>query len=335
MHSFLALALAYLLTPTVQAPAPPKGASLRVVAATASSALPKFQSYTFDAANLIDGNVETSWQPAKKDAMGVGQWVELDLGATYEVSSVEIEQGLQKVDPKLGDLFCRNNRFATATLLFDDGSHALVGAPANQKKLEVATFFRGEMRLDQVKVVTRYVRLVVTSVHEPVDWKDIAIAEIRVFGRAVDAPKVDPGTVACDRPGAWPFKVAVIETCAAKAETRLQHDCAVLLNTYAACRAYDRGAYTMVGGIAAGDIAKGEVMQTLTIDGVHHRLEFKRAADGRWSIKRHTRLTEAGKPADPGDETLVEEDMRAENGCWEKLGKERPNGATPSEETPE
>jgi len=86
--------------------------------------MPKWKGYPFDGSNLIDGRFDTSWQPAKKDTIGVGEWVELDLGAAYQIDHIEIVQGLQKVDPKLGDLFCRNNRFAEAYLFFDDGTHA-------------------------------------------------------------------------------------------------------------------------------------------------------------------------------------------------------------------
>lgn len=126
VHSLLCAVLLGLVSSlpfarTVEAATPPP---IKIVGVKVSSALPKWKEYTFDAANLIDGRVDTSWQPAKSDALGVGQWVELDLGEPHQIERIEITQGLQKVDPKLGDLFCRNNRFATALLLFEDGTYA-------------------------------------------------------------------------------------------------------------------------------------------------------------------------------------------------------------------
>lgn len=106
--------------------------------------MPKWKGYPFDGSNLIDGRFDTSWQPAKKDTIGVGEWVELDLGAAYQIDHIEIVQGLQKVDPKLGDLFCRNNRFAEAYLLFDDGTHAPYSAFAGDRVSKVELFYCGE-----------------------------------------------------------------------------------------------------------------------------------------------------------------------------------------------
>jgi len=324
MYMTLLFALLGLLIPAA-APPPTRPGALRVVAVSASSALPKWQGYTFDAANLIDGRVDTSWQPAKKNTMGVGQWVELDLGAPHELSSIEIAQGLQKVDPKLGDLFCRNNRFAGAVMLFDDGTFAPVWSSPGDDVVKVELYYRGEaIPGREVKTITRFIRLVVQSVNEPVDWKDIAIAEIRVFGRPAAASPADPATVACDRPGVWPLRVAVSNFCAANLETRSKHDCAALVLAFAECRTFDQG-YQPVPGFAADAIAKGEVVHTLTIRGVRHRLELARAADGSWSVKRHVRLDAAGKTAAPVSEFLVEPDRNEQNKCFEKLGKPRPD----------
>jgi len=322
MFATLTFALITLLAPVAQA-APP--VPVKVVAVSASSALPKWQGYTFDAANLIDGRVDTSWQPAKKDAMGVGQWIELDLGAPHALSSVQIALGLQKVDPKLGDLFCRNNRFAVARLYFDDGSYAPVWAPPSDTTVDVEQFYRGEaLPGKEVKVVTRYIRLVIQSVHDPVDWKDIAIAEVRVFGTPAPATPVDATSIAWDRPGAWPLKVAIIDFCAVNVELRSKRDCAALVGAIAEGRAFDRG-YKSVAPFAVADFTKNAVVQTLSANGAQHRLELVGATDGRWSVKRHTRLDTSGKVAERALENLIEADLERQNKCWEKLGKERPD----------
>lgn len=314
MYLSLVLALTSLLVPA--APAPGPLGPVKVAAVKVSSALPPWKGYTFDAANLIDGRLDTSWQPAKMDTMGVGQWVELDLGAMYELSLVEIAQGLQKFDPKLGDLFCRNNRFATAWMLFDDGTHTPIWAGADENPVKVELFYRGPALPNRdVKTTTRFIRLVVESVLDPVDWKDMAIAEIRVFGR-LSAPAVTPTIIACDRPGAWPLRVAVSNFCAANVDTRSKRDCAALMRAFAECQA--------MPPLDMTEFAKGRLIQDLAINGTRHRIEFTRSADGTWSIKRQTRLDAAGKPAPPVSEWLTEPDPNERNKCWEKLGKKRP-----------
>lgn len=318
--SLLVLALTLVLAPMAQA-APPSPQQVKVVGATASSTLPKWKDYTFDAANLIDGRVDTSWQPAKMDTLGVGQWIELDLGEPHELSSVEIAQGLQKIDAKLGDLFCRNNRFADARLLFDDGTYAPYWADANVKVATVDLFVRGEnLPANQVtKVVTRYIRLVVRSVLEVVDWKDLAIAEIRVFGRPSPATQADAKLLRWDRPGTWPLKTALLDYCAVNAETRKRRDCASL--TIAVSEGH--ASFVPLAPVAVADVDKGEVELSFTSNRAMLRIGLKRGADGRWAVKAFTRLDEVGRPAKPTYENFAEPDDQHQNECWEKLGKER------------
>lgn len=323
MSALLALALTLVLDPTAQA-APPS--PIKVVAVKVSSALPKWKEYTFDAANLIDGRSDTSWQPAKSDALGVGQWVELDLGEPHHIDHIEIAQGLQKVDPKLGDLFCRNNRFATALLLFEDGTYASHWSDAFERESKVDTFYRGENLPENTtrKVVTRTIRLVIKGVHEPVDWKDVAIAEIRVFGRPAAAVAADPKSIAWDRPGAWPLKTAVIDACAAKRSKREQLGCTALT------RAISEGHASLdtLPPIAAADIARGQVTFGFISDEVRSQVELQKDAADRWSVKRVTRVDASGKPAAPAFEYPPEADEHHKNDCWEKLGKVRPCDAT-------
>lgn len=284
-------------------------APLKVVTATASSALPKWKEYTFGAHNVIDGRNDTSWQPGKKNTLGVGQWLELDLGAPHEISRIQIVQGLQKVDPTLGDLFCRNNRFAAATIFFDDGSYAPVWNEPQLTELDVTLFYRGEdLPGKEVKVVTRYLRLVITSVHTPVDWKDIAIAELKVFGRPAPAAT---GSVKCGEAGFSPLRNAIIESCAVDVAGRKANDCAGLMRALTSCEAVE----------VTADNTKGNAEVAVSVRNVRHTVTLVREA--AWKVKRHTRL-EAGKPAPPGYEVLVEDDPNEQNPCWDKLGKERP-----------
>lgn len=323
MSALPALVLTLALEPMAQA-APPT--PIKVVAVKVSSALPKWKEFTFDAANLIDGRVDTSWQPAKSDALGVGQWVELDLGESHQTDHIEIAQGLQKLDPKLGDLFCRNNRFATALLLFEDGTYASHWSDAFERESKVDTFYRGENLPENTarRVVSRYIRLVITGVHEPVDWKDVAIAEIRVFGRPAAAVPSDPKAIAWDLPGVWPLKTAAIDACAAKRSKREQLGCNALM------RAISQGQSNLepLAPVPAVELEKGQVTLGFVAEDVRSRVELRRDASGQWSVKRVTRLGISGKPATPEYDYPPISDDQHKNDCWEKLGKVRPCDAT-------
>lgn len=323
------LAFTLLLAPSMFAADPLPG-PLEIAAVKASSTLPPWKGYTFDAANLIDGRLDTSWQPAKNDTLGVGQWVELDLGATYEISRIEIEQGLQKVDPTLGDLWCRNNRYLEAYVFLDDGSFGPDEADAGKTTSGTESFFRGvPLAGTGGKGTARHLRLVVKSVNEPVDWEDLAVAEIRVWGKPTTAPQVDATSIGWTAPGAWPLKVAIIDYCASNAARRAQHDCGALLLAIAKGQVFNEARYRPVAPIAVADLEKGHVVLAFTSDDVTSRMELVRGRDGRWSVKSQTRVDAAGKPAPPVPDPLFERDVEARNKCWEKLGKTRPE---PSDE---
>lgn len=324
MFLMFALALAAdLVSEGFTASPPPE--QVKVVAVTTSSTMPKWRDYSFEASNLIDGRVDTSWQPAKKDTFGVGEWVELDLGAAYQIDHIEIVQGLQKVDPKHGDLFCRNNRFAEAYLLFDDGTHAPYSAFAGERVSKVELFYRGEALPDkEVRVITRYIRLVVISVHEPVDWADLAIADMRVFGRRADALPVDPAAIAWDQPGSYPFKAAITEFCAVKLALRKQRHCDLLVGLAADGRSFHDAAFRALPPIRVADRDQGKASVSFIDNRIRVRADFVRDANQRWSVTHLSLLDASGKAADPAHVQLIKEDRQHQNECWEQLGKKRP-----------
>ncbi|MBL8783545.1 MAG: hypothetical protein JNJ59_01485 [Deltaproteobacteria bacterium] len=159
---------------------------------------------------------------------------------------------------------------------------------------------------------------------EPVDWKDLAIAEIRVFGRPAAAPPMDPVSIAWDQPGSYPFKAAVSEFCAVKLAPRRQRDCDSLMIVAAQGRAYDRG-YSKLPPIRVDERDTGKVALSFVNDGVRVEMAFARDANQRWSVARLERFDASGKPAPPASNVAIEEDRQNINECWEKLGKKRPN----------
>lgn len=174
-----------------------------------------------------------------------------------------------------------------------------------------------------VSPVTRYVRIVIETVHDPVDWKNVAIAEIRAFGNLAEPLVADAADTACNSMGSWPFRVAVSNFCATDAKVRNLHDCGSMMDTFADCRTYDDG-FKPIPAVKNDQVAKGLVKQTFQLYGITHTFEFVRATEGEWSLKRHTRRDAKGRPAAPVTEVLVEPDMNEQNDCWEKLGKVRP-----------
>ena len=143
---------------------------------TASSALPRWKGYTFAPANLIDGKLDTSWQP-KSAQGGVGEWFELEFDTRVRVEKCSIANGLQLKD-ELGDLFLLNNRIQTAQMVFSDGSSLA---------LEFEPNARGMIEFPVPKQLTRTIRVEVDSVFKGTKFKDLAVSEIRCEGE--EAPE--------------------------------------------------------------------------------------------------------------------------------------------------
>ena len=85
-------------------------APLPVVAVTASSEKPNAP-----ARALIDGKRDTSWQPDADGAYGLGQWIRVDLGTVFDVTSIKLHNGIQRIEGG-ADQFCRNARAGRVTV---------------------------------------------------------------------------------------------------------------------------------------------------------------------------------------------------------------------------
>ena len=358
MTFLLALALV-LSVPLPDAPGPgtpgPDATPQKIqpVGVRASSHMPDWKGYTFRPENLIDGRVDTSWQPAKSKGKnptyGVGQWFEVDLGATYHVSSVEIATGLQLED-KLGDLFCRNNRIATALLLFDDGSTSSVAAIVQDTRLLEATHFYGrnekadDVRRDGAR--TRFVRVLIQDVLIPVDWTDVAVAEIAVFGRP--AEPLAPSTahpVACGSAGFVPFIKATIDFCASPdASHRAEAQCGLLLDDLLSCKdvvgstddEFEDGEplagprdpnnfiWEMFPPIEGALTSRRIDYQFRGFFGLTRTLRFERPDDGPWQLTSHVCILKDGHPCGPARSTPFFIGDYRSSLCWKKLGKTPP-----------
>lgn len=167
-------------------------ARLTIDWADATSTLPPWKGYRFDADQLKDGSLNTSWQPLDKRRGGVGQKLVLGFHTPSRVSAIAIANGFQRQD-KLGDLFLLNNRAREIRLTFSDGS---------QLRFELASDSRGTTRFEFKPRLITQVELEVLSIWRGEKWNDLAISEIEIFGNQdisdKEAARALPA--ACDLP---------------------------------------------------------------------------------------------------------------------------------------
>jgi F5/8 type C domain len=137
------------------------GAPLKINA-TSSSVRLAVQSNTYYPANAIDGKRSTAWIEGA-DGAGLGEWIRFDFDRQITVHRILFQPGYFK-SPQI---WAENNRLATVTAEFSDGSSREI------------TF---DNRMDSQKfdvgaVKTRWVRLVIKSVYYGTD-PDTALSEV-------------------------------------------------------------------------------------------------------------------------------------------------------------
>ncbi len=148
------------------------GTEIRPRRTTASTNHPPSAGYTYGARNVSDGRLGTSWQPAK----GVPQWVRLDLGDEFVVTSVSVANGFQTED-RFGDEFLLNSRIAHGRIRFSDNTEIPVSFASSKRGFI-------EFHIDHKN--TTSITLVVDEVFHGTRWHDLAVSEIRVEGIRID-----------------------------------------------------------------------------------------------------------------------------------------------------
>jgi hypothetical protein len=115
---------------------------------------------------VLDGSGSTPWVE-NAEGYGVGEWLDLDLGATRTVTRLEIANGYGK-DAR----YRENGRVRSLTLRFSGGESRTV-ALADRASLQ---------RIDLGSVRTSSIRLIINSVYEGSRWPDTAVGDVRVIG---------------------------------------------------------------------------------------------------------------------------------------------------------
>lgn len=137
------------------------GTPLKITASSSSMRL-AVQSNTYYAANAIDGKRSTAWIEGV-DGPGLGEWVRFDFDREINLHRILIQPGYFK-SPQI---WAQNNRLATVTVQFSDGSSQQLNFDNRMESQKV----------DVGAVKTRWVRLTIGSVHHGTD-PDTAISEI-------------------------------------------------------------------------------------------------------------------------------------------------------------
>ena len=139
----------------------PAGTPLKITASSSSVRL-AVQSNTYYPANAIDGKRSTAWIEGV-DGPGIGEWIRFDFDREINLHRILIQPGYFKSPA----IWAQNNRLATLTAQFSDGS---------SRQLTFDNRMDSQ-KLDIGSVKTRWVRLTISSVYSGTD-PDTAVSEI-------------------------------------------------------------------------------------------------------------------------------------------------------------
>lgn len=140
------------------------------LSASATSAQPPWKTYLFDAGQAVDGRLATSWQPAKKKA--VGEVLTIRLAQPARVARVDIFNGFQTRDA-FGDEHAANGRIGDALVRLTPTIHELVWSQFSS--IGKAAHVRFEPTLTDTITIE-----VLSAVPGEVS-DDLAVSEIRVY----------------------------------------------------------------------------------------------------------------------------------------------------------
>jgi hypothetical protein len=143
-------------------PTPPPNASPLQITASSSSVRLAVQANTYYASNTIDGRRATAWIEGV-DGPGIGEWVRYDFDRPITLHRILFQPGYFKSPA----IWAQNNRLATVTAQFSDGSSRTLNFDNRMDSQKV----------DVGAVKTKWVRLVIESVYYGTD-PDTAISEV-------------------------------------------------------------------------------------------------------------------------------------------------------------
>jgi len=168
--------------PQEDAPPPPDAEPVDLLRAvpTAVAVSSAYRDSDAQAANLVDGDLETAWNSRTGELAGA--WVALRVPADARVTAIEMTAGYTKVTER-ADLFTGNHRVARVRVTRGGETVAEAALDPESRQLQAVPIEGGGGGDFRVEIV----ELVAGSRD---DWRETCISELRVLGHAPDA---EPG----------------------------------------------------------------------------------------------------------------------------------------------
>lgn len=116
----------------------------------------------------VDGSKDTSWVEGVSGD-GIGEWVMLSSSGNQSVSGIKIINGYSKSS----DLYGKNNRVASVTLEFSDGSSLSFNLKDGNMDFQTLDFGK--------TITTSYIKVKITGVYKGSKYQDTCISEIQVY----------------------------------------------------------------------------------------------------------------------------------------------------------
>ncbi len=139
---------------------------------TASSFLPSDRYGSYAPYAAVDGLNETAWVEGVSGP-GMGEWIQLTFPGTIELRALVFDVGFNKS----ADLFAKNNRIKSATVVFSDGERTTVDFADARGPQEIAM-----VRAPGPNVETTFVKIIIDEVYSGTTYDDTCLAEIQVWG---------------------------------------------------------------------------------------------------------------------------------------------------------
>jgi hypothetical protein len=133
--------------------------------ASASSTLPAEGIYTYDAGNVLDGDLSTCWCE-HNSGLGIGEWIEISSDDLQNVSGVILYNGYQKNQ----DILDKNGYVTSLRLEFSDGSHEVFE--------DIDSILQ---YLDFEPRKTTYIKIIILEAKEGSIYSDVCISEVMVY----------------------------------------------------------------------------------------------------------------------------------------------------------
>lgn len=143
---------------------------------TIGTPIPDTSEFSFRPENMVDGNLETSWQTSSPHNSGVI----VEFQEPVDLTHLQIANGFQWTNHyRYGNLLEKNSRVATIALGMEiEGSDGSISSVTKEITLRDRTM----PGYDEIEVAQRKVKRIAfrpLSIYQGSQWKDLAISEVR------------------------------------------------------------------------------------------------------------------------------------------------------------